>query len=374
MKSIPHTLLLGLMCYLASWSLFAAPEATFPKVQMVDTEERILTSKFNDQRYKIWVKYPRLHNKNNDTYPVIYLLDAQWDFPLMASLYDQLSFDGYAPDAFIVGITWDAEEDDILRLRFRDLTPTKVEAHGDTGGAEQFLAMLKQELIPMVNQDYRVNDQRFLVGCSLGGLFTLYTLFNDETLFNGYLPTATSAWWDNQVMLKLAEDYAKKAAKAEKRQQPTKVYTAVGEFDGVKSSFTQLTDLLQTDAYSHLDLQVDTFPNIGHGTVKSMGNIRGLQYLFASEHIALSQQQLDSLAGQYHHPESGMQIQVFSEADRLIVINPQGQRETYNSLSPTEFSMRGAYLKAQFHPEKQPMELTVKLFEGEFSFVRKEAQ
>ena len=39
-------------------------------------------------------------------YPVVFLLDAQWDFTLMQSIYGQQYFEGLIPEMVIVGITW----------------------------------------------------------------------------------------------------------------------------------------------------------------------------------------------------------------------------------------------------------------------------
>lgn len=39
-------------------------------------------------------------------YPVVYLMDSQWDFPDLKSIYGQQYFDGFIPELIVVGVTW----------------------------------------------------------------------------------------------------------------------------------------------------------------------------------------------------------------------------------------------------------------------------
>ncbi len=59
-----------------------------------------------NQPYALQVSLPASYAKSNQKYPVVYLMDSQWDFPLVTALYGQQYFDGFIPEVIIVGITW----------------------------------------------------------------------------------------------------------------------------------------------------------------------------------------------------------------------------------------------------------------------------
>lgn len=67
---------------------------------------------------------------------------------------------------------------------------------GETGGAAAFLHFLQQALIPAVCQRLQLNTQHLcLCGHSLAGLFALYVLGHDRSLFQSFLISSPSVWW-----------------------------------------------------------------------------------------------------------------------------------------------------------------------------------
>jgi tetratricopeptide (TPR) repeat protein len=92
----------------------------------------------------------------------------------------------------------------------RGYVPTPFEERGEEpAGADLSIKFLKEELIPFVEKNYRTNSFRILHGHSVGGLFTMYTLFNYPDLFTAYI--AGSPWFQNndQYWLKNIEKMAK---------------------------------------------------------------------------------------------------------------------------------------------------------------------
>ena len=65
------------------------------------------------------------------------------------------------------------------------------------------------ELIPFIENKYPVTNFRTLIGHSYGGLFTVYTLINHSHLFSNYIAIDPSLDWDNQKLLKEAEEVFK---------------------------------------------------------------------------------------------------------------------------------------------------------------------
>ena len=64
----------------------------YPRVDIPGSEVRKLTSSIvSGQEYELQILLPGGYKTSNKNYPVIYLMDSQWDFPLVKSLYGQLS-------------------------------------------------------------------------------------------------------------------------------------------------------------------------------------------------------------------------------------------------------------------------------------------
>lgn len=65
---------------------------------------------------------PGGYANNTKKYPVVYLMDSQWDFPLVELLYGQQYFDGLIPEIIIVHITLGGVNPNPGSLRARDYT------------------------------------------------------------------------------------------------------------------------------------------------------------------------------------------------------------------------------------------------------------
>src|SRR5205823_421251 len=63
-----------------------------------------------------------------------------------------------------------------------------------TGGGEQFLQFIKQELMPYVNERYKTQPFNIFSGHSLGGLMTTYCLVNHPDYFSAYIAVSPSLW------------------------------------------------------------------------------------------------------------------------------------------------------------------------------------
>jgi len=133
-------------------------------------------------------------------YEIIYVLDGTSAF--MQTEWNFLRGEGFIPKNMILVGVEDTYKGDI-NLRDRDFTPTRTGPV--SGGAKNFLAFFKQELMPYFEQKYQAKPGgHTLYGGSLGGLFVLYAFLNDPKLFTSYVACDPSLWWDNFYMHRLA--------------------------------------------------------------------------------------------------------------------------------------------------------------------------
>jgi len=120
------------------------------------------------------------------TFPVIYTLDGDHTFPLVASVTTQLGWTGSVPPVILVGIGYGTLDLENGNHRSRDLSPQPFAGRPDSGGGPAFHSFLIKELFPLLESSYPIDSEsRYLFGHSLGGLFALYTYAKSPEHFKG---------------------------------------------------------------------------------------------------------------------------------------------------------------------------------------------
>jgi predicted alpha/beta superfamily hydrolase len=320
--------------------------AQYSKVTIPNSEVRsIISSIVPGQEYQLQVMLPAGYNNSNEIkYPVVYLMDAQWDFPLVASLYGQQYYDGFIPSMIIVGVTWGGANPNPDSLRARDYTPTNEKRLPQSGGASRFLAVLKNEVIPFIEKNYRVeNNDRTLMGCSLGGLFTVYTLFTEPDLFQRYVAASPAYGWGNQVIYQYEKKYFEN-----KSNPPARLFMCVGGVERGVPGFNKLTDLLNSRHYSNLKIESRVLENTGHSGTKGEGFARGLQFVFAKPKLDFPVSVLDKYAGSYQS-ENGSTIEIKTEDNKLAIYFGANNKYVLYAADETDFYAMSEFLKIHFH-------------------------
>ncbi len=195
----------------------------------------------------------------DSSYPVIYLLDgsADEDFIHVAGLVQFYTFPwvNVLKKSIVVGI---ANVD-----RRRDFTfPTSIEKDKKdfptTGGSEKFIQFIEKELQPYIDQSFKTNGSKMLIGQSLGGLLAAEVLLKKPDLFTQYIIVSPSLWWDKESLLKT------QLAAFEKK---TSVYIAVGkEGKSMEDDAKALHDLLKAKL-TNGTLQFEYISNKQHGNI-----------------------------------------------------------------------------------------------------------
>ncbi|RZL30469.1 MAG: alpha/beta hydrolase [Pedobacter sp.] len=248
---------------------------TVPRVELENTESLTYTSKTVDgQEYRLFINLPGSYKTNpTKIYSVIYLTDAQSTFTSFKGIYGNLKYDGFIPESVTVGITWGGINPNISALRARDFLTTTNASPATNGGA-QFLAFIKNELIPFIKSKYRVNDDRTLIGNSFGGFFTLYALFNEPTLFNRYIASSPTVTTGGDLLRTWETKYA-----AVGPTQPIRLFMGKGSVqDGSPTEFANLTERLKN--VKNLEVKAMEIVDMGHASNTAETYSRGLLWVF----------------------------------------------------------------------------------------------
>lgn len=146
----------------------------------------------------LFVHIPVSYEKNTSKrYPVIYILDPEERFAhtLIAQEFLASYGNSIVPECIVVGI----QSTD----RYYDFSPKTAEEWSlpgfikKAGGSELFRKYIANEVVTFIDKKYRTAPFRVLLGHSMGGLFALETMINDNTLFNAYITLDPSTFWNN---------------------------------------------------------------------------------------------------------------------------------------------------------------------------------
>ncbi len=185
---------------------------------------------------------PEGYNQNDTIkYPVIYLLDgsADEDFIHIVGLVQFNSFEwiNQVPKSIIVGIA--------TVNRRRDYTfPTTIQAdkkaYPTSGHSDKFISFIEKELQPFIETKYNTNNDKTIIGQSLGGLFATEVLLKRPILFNKYIIISPSLWWNNGSLLNQNSNLL-----TENFNQKTDIYIGVGK-EGLTP--TEIPRVMEVDA------------------------------------------------------------------------------------------------------------------------------
>jgi predicted alpha/beta superfamily hydrolase len=318
---------------------------TPPQVQIAGSQELTLSSSITHQDYVLYINLPRGYGDTTKTFPVLYLLDAQWDFSLVQAIYGSQYYDGFVPGIVIVGITWGGKNPDYDKRRAFDLTPTDPGKTGNYGNAPNFLAFIKQELIPFIESKYRVrNDDRALVGSSFGGLFTLYAMFHETGTFNRCILTSPAIGWDNNIISSYNKEYAERS-----KELRVRLYMGIGGYENVPA-FETFVDQLKGEDYTGFALETKVLEGFGHSGAKAEGFSRGLQFVYAKPQVNVDPKVLDQYAGEYEvNPQ--MRITLERDGDHLVGTATGNQKLKLYAETEKDFHVIGAYLIVHFEKD-----------------------
>jgi predicted alpha/beta superfamily hydrolase len=314
-----------LMVLLSSGVPSPASAAKLDSAVVIGQSARIWSDTLQEER-RVLIYLPPNYARSGQSYPVLYLLDAETQFHHSTGVLEFLaSGNGRMPEMIIIGVT--------NTNRARDLTPKTLDPEilkedRTVGGADAFLRFLADELAPWVNARHRTQPYRVLAGHSLGGLFAVHTLMTRPDAFQAYIAVSPSMWWDKE------RHNVERAKNELTKLLPGKrfLYLTWGDNEKVISETTQrLVDWLKANTPANLEWAHRYYPGDDHGTTPHRSLYDGLEKLFAGWTIPLEvddvEQPLDlaaieahaaALSARYGYPIKPNPWAIGELADRLL--------------------------------------------------------
>ena len=247
-------------------------------VSLPNTRVENIKATSNGVEYKLYVGLPSNYDSTSDRYPVLYLLDADYSFPVAQTMIKHLSERKRLRPMIVVAIACegcDTYESDRYRMnRTRDYTP-RFSATGGygpefqkvSGGAPKFLQFIREQLIPRIDRDYRtIPGQRGIVGHSYGGLFATWVLLTAPDTFSHYIIVSPSLWYADRFIFGI-----------ERRHAHARVYMAVGGREG-NAQQDMVNDLKKMA--KELRVKYDVFDGETHDSVFPTALAHGIRFVW----------------------------------------------------------------------------------------------
>lgn len=237
--------------------------------------------------------------------PVIYLSDANGNFPILATLARRRSFSGAG--AVVVGLGYPTEERRAQsERRTYDLTPlageewlktqsAQMQAQR-TGGNDEFLDFIEKEVKPLIEARVKIDrSQQMLFGHSFGGLLVLHALFTRPESYQYYAASSPSIWFNDRSILKEEESFIKKYAG---KELPVHLWVTVGEFEQPRrrnsegaavavpddrrqaANGRELVERLSKSSIQKLDATYTDLPGEDHGSAVFPASNRAIRQFF----------------------------------------------------------------------------------------------
>ena len=262
-------------------------------------KEKVITtavySKAVADSFSIFINLPNDYNPGQpEKYPVVYLLDANLYFDIIATTIDKYAQVGLAPNVILVGIGYrDFPTMDSLRNR-DDTYPLAIPEYemSTSGRADKFLSFINHELIPQIDAQYKTDtSRRILMGHSLGGYFTMYALLQDllgqSNQLSGYIAASPSMHYNRYYLL---NELRKVPAQKEDRRK-IKAYVAYGGLeDDDNSADSSMLRLASLNAQlsglfkgGYISYKSEIYSNLGHMDTQFPTFIKGLQWMLPGE-------------------------------------------------------------------------------------------
>lgn len=206
-------------------------------------------------------------------YPVIYLLDGtkDEDFIHISGLvqFSSFSWINMIPETIVVGISnIDRKRD----FTFHTEVKEHIKQFPTSGKSAKFIDFIALELQPFIENNFKVNTTKTLIGQSLGGLLATEILFKKPDLFSNYIIVSPSLWWGNESLLKF---------KPKPFKNTKTVFIAVGKEGKImEREAKELHKKLKNLKNNNLKLYFKYLENQDHGDVLHLAVYHAFESIF----------------------------------------------------------------------------------------------
>jgi predicted alpha/beta superfamily hydrolase len=266
----------------------AALSDSAPPYVLDDTAVHTLHAKELKRDYQIMVSLPAAFKTSGKRYPVVFVTDAPYAFPVVRALAKRVGANGNGLEDFIlVGLGY-AVGDTPEFSRRRDYTPVsspdaslvsdmpgRKPMHGEAEGFRRFIA---SDVFALIATNYPADmSRKVFVGHSYGSLLGLHVLFSEPAMFDQYILGSPSLWYGKRVMFEREKAFA-----ATHKDVKARIFFGVGALEtrgeDMVGDMKLLARTLASRGYPSLKIESRVFADEDHLTLAPGLLTRGLKY------------------------------------------------------------------------------------------------
>lgn len=212
-------------------------------------------SKLLNEDREISVYLPPSYYASNQSYPVLYFLDGDYNFFYVSGFVElQSAISENIPEMILVGISGKGTS------TYRKNCKPNATGRNDSGNAETYADFIEKELVPFVDKNYKTLDYKILAGHSIGGLFVINTVLNKPNVFNNYIAISPALWWEKNLINDMARDVFKANP-----DFSSKVYVSLADEKGM--GVDKFLDVVQDSKVKKGVFEYKHFPEENHNSV-----------------------------------------------------------------------------------------------------------
>jgi predicted alpha/beta superfamily hydrolase len=262
------------------------------KIEVAIGKKYSIHSDILNEDRSYWIHLPNSYTEkvfSPKKYPVLILLDGDAHFHSATGIIQFLGSNGKIPEMIVVGIP--------NTDRTRDLTPThclkafdgkETDHFKNTGGGDNFLGFVHEELLPKIDSSYRTLPYKILVGHSLGGILAIHSFLSEKKTFNFYIAIDPAIWFDNHLLTRKV-----KADSTIKRNYESSLYISAAnnssapiDTSGFRKAIDKFYSALKANSTSELNSKLQYFEKEDHGSVPLLSLYHGLEFCFEGFYLS----------------------------------------------------------------------------------------
>ena len=270
-----RTLTFAILCIL----LFGV-KTTFGqnKTDIIIGNQFVIKSSILDEERTCLISIPDSYNDSTEIakkYPIIILLDGYTHFKTASGIVHFMSSNrnrnNLMPESIIIAI------ENIDRERDFTVTKIKTKRPNTMGGGRNFLNFIEKELIPYVDENYRTKPSRTLIGHSLGGLLTLNSYMDKNSIFDSYISIDPSIWWSEEMMKNKVDSIS--SLSLNKKLYIATANQGENSYERNKNRHDYIYELITKKSEEPLNVEIKYFDKENHRSVPLIALYEGLIYI-----------------------------------------------------------------------------------------------
>ncbi|MTI26876.1 alpha/beta hydrolase, partial [Fulvivirga kasyanovii] len=252
-----------------------------PHAENAKGEPIIIGNKFEiysevlGEEKELYISLPPKYNEHVQSYPIVFSLEAEYLFEVTNTVTQYMASRSKMPESIVVGIA-NGEFDKRHEAGYKRWG----------GKPEEYIRFFRHELIPYLEQNYRVNSHRTIIGLSPSTGFLFEVFHSQPDLFHSYLALSAHLEWDRVTGSSLFDEVISKNNDPNHPKTVFYMGRAASDFSTFVHSEEKFDDaLLKLKNYTpdRVRIKVDVMDNEEHYLMSLAGLRSGFEAIYPDD-------------------------------------------------------------------------------------------